>query len=365
MLLDYARLESIVANQKPYRGTENKYPLEDRKRAYKAFYQEELDGEKIFIITYGVEWIQRFITKDEYDALKLKTKRAYVDGGAVINSSLTQSSPKYYVYDKPPNKIGIMRPDNTFEFTGSIKYGMGQSIRAFISIALFKHGIYVFNSKKHGGAMVSYSGMNRYPGYKHPVFKGLRINIDTGEAITKYEVHRKVVIRKKVNEMNKPYISALKSAEVIISSMTKDTMLSLLKEVISDNNDNYINKSSGMNISIDLGPIIEEEKKLIYNVIDNPVDSLLVLMYFWNESYNYRQMIADEFRANNWTYRRYDHIKEIKKTIKQLKKKLCLSNEATVMEEIVYQAGEDYPSSEWGITVRIDGVGVEQYNHNY
>jgi len=60
---NYERLTKITENQKPYRGSDNRFPLERRARNEKYFLVEMENGEKVYDVVYGKKYHHDVISK--------------------------------------------------------------------------------------------------------------------------------------------------------------------------------------------------------------------------------------------------------------------------------------------------------------
>jgi len=109
--LNYKRLDGIANSISPYRGSLNRFPIGDRRHNTKYFLVEEEDKERVFNIVHGQRWTHVSLTKEEYEEHEKQGSprlNKYQDG---------DGSWTYYKYEVSPNILGIVRPDNTFEFT--------------------------------------------------------------------------------------------------------------------------------------------------------------------------------------------------------------------------------------------------------
>jgi len=142
--LSYERLEHIAKTNKPYRGTTNEFPLTKRAHSYKRFFREtDAKGEAYFRIIYGYKYVDRYITKTEYDTMQAKGLYVRVETQA-------DNSVKYIVWDRNWDEIGIVRKDNTFELTAT---NMHQGTRYFISSMFNNYMGEVLSSIRHGGVI--------------------------------------------------------------------------------------------------------------------------------------------------------------------------------------------------------------------
>jgi hypothetical protein len=137
--LNYTRLNSISNSVSPYRGSVNRFPIGSRRHNTKYFLVREEDGQRVFDIVHGQRWKHITLTKTEHDNLAKQGSpklRSYQHGDGTW---------EYYTYEVSPNILGVVRPDNTFEFT-STSYGQGD--RGILST--YGHGELSTNSRMGG-----------------------------------------------------------------------------------------------------------------------------------------------------------------------------------------------------------------------
>ena len=124
----------------------------------------------------------------------------------------------FHIHDSV--ELGIMRPDNTFEFTNNVWISNLNSLNWYF----LGRGKWITQSKAHGGVILKWVGSKNIT----PVFKSLRINLETGELheSSKYVVHCKTPDRKQMNEKMKPYEEKLTLAKTFLKAMPIDVFLS-------------------------------------------------------------------------------------------------------------------------------------------
>ena len=192
--ISYESLANTVKNNKPYRGSGNAYQLGDRTYSARHFRALE-DGS--FSIWYSH---REMIDKLESGELK--------EG--------------WYVGKKP---LGIVHPDNSFEFTEV--NGLHQGENTLLSELL---GVYIHQVKNMGGAIMSNMGEN------YPIFTGLRINLETKKPITEFTVVQPTLNRKKSNAIMKQYKEFLDVYPVYIKAMNDRAAIEVIKDLHDQSN---------------------------------------------------------------------------------------------------------------------------------
>ena len=187
--ISYESLANQVKNSKPYRGSGNAYPLGYRE--YSARHFRALDDGSFSI------W---YMHREILDA---------VIKGEEVNAWYT---------DKKP--LGIVRPDNSFEFT--TQNGLHQGENTLLSELL---GVYIHQVKDKGGAVMS-TGDGEYP-----IFTGLRFDIETKKPLTQFEVVQPTLNRKRSNEHMKKYKEFLDVYPMFIKAMNDKTAVGVIKDL--------------------------------------------------------------------------------------------------------------------------------------
>lgn len=332
--LTWNRLTDITISAKPYRGTTNRYPIGDRRHNHKDFVVEERNGEKVYVIRYGYTWKEHQHTKEEFDASP-STIHQRGNGADVI----------YVSYTRLPNEMGIVRSDNTFEFTSKY-YGQGENQ----ILSNWSRG-WFFRSSRHGGMVYRERGV----GVFHPVFQGLRIECDTmmPHKDSEYTVVGKRVSRKDAKEFLTRYTDFYKVNEVMLKAMDWKNFMETSIDVLD---------SVGItrqNWSLDS----LEKKKLVdfaeENLLQAPLDAGIAYALAHDVQNLYSRVRA--FDGNGSSY--YNREVELDVVFANLKRKLnkeLYRANPSVMKRTDYEPYKEYPASEWGVDVYVNGVEVEQ-----
>ena len=195
--INYESLANQVKNSKPYRNSGNAYPLGYRE--YSARHFRALDDGSFSI------W---YMHRESSDA---------VIRGDEINA---------WYKDKKP--LGVVRPDNSFEFT--TENGMHQGENTLLSELL---GVYIHQVKDKGGAVMS-TGDGEYP-----IFTGLRFDIGTKKPLTQFTVVQPTLNRKRSNEHMKQYKEFLDVYPMFIKAMNDKAALNVIKDLYDQYNKFY------------------------------------------------------------------------------------------------------------------------------
>ena len=343
--LDWNRLTEITKNVKPYRNSSNRYPVADRRHNTKCFYVKEIDGEIVYEITYGYKYLEHFHTKEEYLEDKKKAK-------PIISCRdwETDESRKYCTYTTTPNVLGVVRSDNTFEFTGKY-YGQGHNS----VISQWSRGCF-FNSSRHGGFVYYDRSMDIF----HPIFKGMRLHIDTmmPHESSIYQVTGKRVSRKDAKQFLKKYEDFYKINEVMFKTIDMKIVLDTTIDVIhslaeKDEVENYYFSQTSTKRMIEWAD---------NNINIAPLDSALAYALAYDISrlgYITRAYINSMKYGRNTGYQ-IEPISLYGNLKRRLNKELYRRHNE-VMKPIEHTMGKMYPPSEWGLTITVNGKEVEQY----
>jgi hypothetical protein len=197
--ISYESLANQVKNSKPYRNSGNAYPLGYRE--YSARHFRALDDGSFSI------W---YMHRESSDA---------VIRGDEINA---------WYKDKKP--LGVVRPDNSFEFT--TENGMHQGENTLLSELL---GVYIHQVKDKGGAVMTVtSGVSEYP-----IFTGLRFDIGTKKPLTQFTVVQPTLNRKRSNEHMKQYKEFLDVYPMFIKAMNDKAALEVIRDLYNQYNKFY------------------------------------------------------------------------------------------------------------------------------
>lgn len=337
---NYTRLNSIANSVTPYRGTLNRFPIANRRENTKYFLVGEDNGERVFNIVYGTRNMHVNLTKEEYDlAAKQGDGRVFEYQG------------NYSRYEPVPNILGVVRPDNTFEFTSENGYGQGN--RYFLSS--FSHGYYTTDSRR-GGVIWKMPRVGRML----PIFKGLRVGCDTMQPTKEFTLIGKKVNRKVGKDTLAHYENFYKVAEVMVKAMDYATFMSAAYEVLKDHE--MVNEDK--RFSYYMEPREEEHYRVKAEslTMDAPFDALVLYSMLFDTNsmrWNMRRYMDDGLVARY--SRNDDHPHMMFINMKRKLNKEIYKQNADVFKPVEYKMGEVFPPSEWGYTIMVDGQEVMQY----
>jgi len=337
--LNYDRLNAISLKEtNHYRGDKTRFPIGKRKQSNRCFYVREENGEKVFEITYGQRWSTKEVTKEEYEANKSSNidVREYAED--------TSTGMKYVQYDTKPNVVGVVRPDNTFEFNKD-EYHQGE--RGVLS--QWSHG-WFYNDSRRGG-MVYKNGTKM-----HPIWKGMRMDCNTMMPTQEYQVFTRQVDRKASKALTAPYKDFLLTTETMLKAMSWPTFIDMAAEIHTQYMPETGEIHSG-NAYRKYGPIAERVKH------EAPLDAAVLFML---------QLGVGELQ---WDLRRYMENKDVRTSrgdetpeelFVQMKRginKVLYRAHKEVFKTVEHTAGERYPAGDWGVGVIVDGKQAEQYGY--
>ena len=336
--INYKRLDSISNSVSPYRGSLNRFPIGNRRQNNKYFLVGEEGGERVFNIVHGQHWKSVQLTKQEHEALAKEGSprlNKYQDGDGTWS---------YYKYEVLPNILGVVRPDNTFEFTGS-SYGQGdRGVMSSWSYGWFstesRRGGMIWSSRTNAGTRIM------------PIYHGMRIDCETMQPIKPITVIGRKVDRKVGKDLLVGYVDFYTTTEVMTKAMNYDVFVRTMVEVV---NEHIGVIDSNTNWSVFTG-------KADTLVNSAPLDAAMLYIYAWdvgNMRWNLRRFTDTQysgFSAHEDTP--HDMFLNLKR---KLNKEIYKQNEQ-VFKKVEYTNQEMYPPSEWGYTIMVDGVEVKQYD---
>ena len=343
--LEYDRLLGITKNQKAIRGTTNKFPIGKRSHYTKYFLVDELDGEQIFRINYGTRGKEILCSKEECMENLANPNLNYHE-----KTWETDESKRYCRYIYEPNEFGIVRTDNTFEFTNPRGFGQGDNQ----IMSGWSYGVF-FMSSRHGGMVYSKHNGDRANKQFHPIFRGMRINCDTMQPheSSEYQVMGKRVNRAEGKVFLKGYEDFYKVNEVMLKAMDwknfMDTGVEVTKPLIKHLEYYAIDPD-------DKTQLLEFANK---NLNEAPLDSCLAFAVAYDINSMW-QRVRGWNTPNNWYSSEQDLPTMFNNIKRRLNKELYRAN-PSVMKKVPYIMGEYFPPSEWGIDITVNGVEVEQY----
>jgi hypothetical protein len=289
----------------------------------------EEDGEKVFNVVYGDRYVRKNITKEEHDEY-------LAQGKAAGHSS---ASDEYYTWDRAPNFMGVVRSDNSYEFTGS---GYAQGEHYFLSSC--SQGF--FNTDSRRGGMLYRHGEKMYP-----IYRGMRVDCNTMLPLEEIEIVGKAVNRKEGKDLLKRYEDFYKICEVMCKSMDG---LTFEQTATSISNEYKPIERDGWDWMRDTEITFMLADSLIHQA---PFDAL-VLYALALDVHGMRWIVRN---GGNHPY--HSDVKPMgafDATKRKLNKHLYMQNE-DVFKPVYYKMGEHLPASEWGYTITVGGIEVEQY----
>ena len=353
--LDYGRLTRVTEGGPAYRTSirndiKNRYPIENRNHVHKMFIPEDLNGERVYHIYYGVSYrVEERIGEPNKEERNMWTKD---------NSKEGLIADRYWKYKRTPNKVGIVYPDNSFEFTAD--GGLGQGLRQMFSGGWFSNSTWVSTEVNRGGAVMytgSWEPKHENGVYSrvwsihnwHPIFKGLRINIkdNTVHHSCNYEVRTYKSIRSETKKLFDEYRTDLETAKLIINSMGKDNFLEDVKEAYTTGN--YT--------------IEDTYNDTIHGNFKSPVEMLTALCIAYAHKYRGNLLHVARSDDRGWYYNSLDINAIMTRVIEVFKEDLIFTNKTIAMEEVVHKVGVRYPSTKWGVIVSCNGNIVSQYTN--
>lgn len=313
--INYHNLSSTVKYQAPYRDSGNAYPLGDRKYSARHFRKED-DGS--FSIWYS--------NREKTDQF--------------VTGTTPESEKRHENYMKNC-RLGLVRPDNSFEFVASL-YEQGENM--MLSEGLAGH---LYNDVTKGGLMLTKGK------YTHPVFQGLRVDCSSGKAVTDYKIFRQILDRKKANEYMKRYAEFLRVGPVMYQTMTDRGLSEVYDDLYAEYGENGFARLG----NAEAMRMVKEGKY---------VDAVCVFGMHrqWGVVYDTRQRAA--LKANGEPlpdnlFKLYPRVKEM--TLKRVKdnfRDIAVAEDKSLFEYEELEAGHAPPSSKWEYKITVNGEPVNR-----
>lgn len=349
MRINYDSLTKIVASQKPYRGRPNHYPTHGnsyRRHSHKFFKPDVINSDIVYRINYGNTWNRINCTEDEAKLLeKLGKQVQYTDDfvfNEVTQKHETTGKREYFYYEVVPSELGIVHSDNTFEFTH--ESNLGQGARYYLNDYCFDY-TRVYTDCRKGGVILD---------HKYPLFKGLRINLDTMRPAENQELElfKTVVNRSAAKELYAPYKEMLSVSKVMFSQMSDEVFTASLKDVLNDHKivwewddeEGHNRKfTSGKDI-VKIADKLREEGSYF--------DSAMLYGYGYDlNGVTWRVRHGWGYHSNKTAFMNMD--KSLRKIIYQHRKPFDLI-------PIEFGSGS---TSQWGFAIKHNGLFVSQYRY--
>lgn len=340
--LSYKRLTTATNSVPHYRGNKDRFPLASRRENTKYFLVRDEDGQRVFDIVYGQRFHSFDLTKEEYETLEAQGHKhihkyqKYDGKGKHVPDEFD-----YRRYERNPNIVGTVRPDNTFEFNQR-NYHQGE--RRFLS--QFSRGWFTTDSRR-GGLVYTEGGRS---GTFHPIYQGMKVDTETMKPSVPYEIVAHHVDRKKSKALVAKYEHFYKVSEVMLKNMTMNMVMDTAKEVV----DGIWKEDGGTQMYRSDETYFAEAEKLIDVA---PLDAFVLYCVALNVG-----RVAYQMRWTNTTglneTSAYD---ELFVTLKRRLNKEIYKAHRDIFKEVQHESGKRYPSCDWGVKVIVSGKEMEQY----
>lgn len=317
--ISYDRLMQRVKTDRPYKDSGNAYPLGDRRYSDRHF-RHEADG------TFTIWYADREIVDNKYDRNNDK------------QSILAQN--KHY-YDK--RMIGRVHPDNSFEFTVETS----QSENMLLTEAL---GAWVHHEKAKGGTVFEKRKVANSGKYIHPVFKGLRIDCDTGEAVTPYSVFLPVVNRRAANEVMSQYQDFITIFGTMIDSMDDRGIWEVFADLYTYEGGGEKDKWRSLGMGT-VKRLVDEKKYVDAGCLFTLLSKTSHMRWRIEWEMDRETQSSNRSLSFNWK-------SQAKKDVSTSFRKMILKQHPEVFTFKELEAGDPLPASQWGIEVRVDNQPV-------
>lgn len=341
--LSYDRLNKIsLMKNNHYRGDETRFPTGSRKQNNKCFYVREENGERVFDIVYGNYWETHNLTKEEYDSLAASGYRPDLLRAYTPSTTNTAGEKEYIRYEPKPRVLGVVRPDNTFEFNRERYY---QGERGIMSQWCYG---YLYNDSRRGGMVYTQSNQ-----IMHPIWKGMRVNCATMKPTQEYQVFTRQVNRKASKVLTASYKDFIKINDTMFKAMNWQTFIGMAVDV---------RKQYGPEIKpSDRRGAYENYATLAESVKDTaPMDAAVLFMLKMDIGqlhwHIHRSMNGDIYNPDIQPTKLFEEVKC------GLNKMLYRAN-TDVFKRVEQPAGKRYPAGDWGVEVIVDGKKVKQYGY--
>ena len=205
--VNYAKLLHKTQTEKPYAGSSNAWPIGSRDYSARHFRMRE---DKSFDCFY--------------------TNRTGLDEIEKGNKKIHQWG---------DNKFCTIHPDNTMSFENNTSHQSHNLIlRSMLSDM-------VYHEKARGGTIIRDAKAHReQPLYMHPMFKGLKIDLESHMSVESYVVNVRKLDKKMSKEYLAPYQDFKKIAIVLVDPMSDEGIHEVLADLRKEFNKNlneYIN----------------------------------------------------------------------------------------------------------------------------
>jgi hypothetical protein len=331
-MMNYKWFEKRVTEVPHYRGTPNRHPLGARSQTRYYFLKDVEEGQTVFDVCYDYRWNSRKLTPEE--AVDAKAKGIHVH----------EYNNEQWVYDKRYNPVVRVRPDDSVEF---VKAEYHQGDRMFLDKT--NYGVF-FNDSRRGGVVYANSHRKAERSRMLPIFQGLRVTPDM-KPITEFDVTLLSVDRKKSKGLIKEYEHFFKVSETMLMGMTdKNVFAQMVKEIVKDHSDKIEFKPNNK--------FIKDHAVSIMNT--SPLDAFVI--FAWYHDVSYVRYMASEGRPPSW--RDGLQFEQMFNAAKRYISKDLYRANPDIFVERVFTAGEVYPQTDWGVTIRVGEEIVNQCGYS-
>lgn len=226
-----------------------------------------------------------------------------------------------------------IHPDNSFEVINFSGQGdnmfMSQAVRGYIHQDGTRKGVVFYNNTK-----------------MHPIFKGLRIDLRTGDAVTPYQFHKRDIDKKKANELLKEFVEFQQMAMKFIEPMTPMGILEVFKDLYDQTGSlDWLNEEMFVQL-------VRERKYVDAAVVFSIAGTghhyhsyrhMLDRIFKSDESEREMRMITHAFDSHYKTIL----ASRIKEDIRDIVLMGC--EDASILKEL--KVGDKFPSSKWGYSI--------------
>jgi len=321
--LNYARLKRISLTEKPYRGSTNRFPTLARRQNNKYFFAEEENGETVFRIMYGWSYAREPIAPEDVAELRKAGKSLSIDGDTGQN----------FLWVHKPFEVGMVRSDNTFEFTASEYH---QGARQFLSDV---SSGYFHNDSRRGG-MVFSSGPRL--GF-YPIHHRMRVDTTFMKPTKDITIIGKTVDRKVSKKLMAKHEDFYMVTETMCKAMTLESWLDIAKTI-------YLEHEVEHKLPKEILILAEAMKSSV------PLDAMVLYAFGLDQDFRWRIK-----NPTSW-----HHHKSAIDTFNSMKARLNMQiykENKDTFKTMTFEMGKVYPPSAWGYTLMVDGVEVEQYGY--
>lgn len=333
----YEALLEQTRKELPYRGTHNRFPVGSRKQSNKYFLTDERDGESIARVIYGERRQYNVISKEMHDHLRGKINANVIERGS-------PEERVYYRIDTVPNELGIVREDNTFEFTA---HHLNQGENNILS--KWSYG-YFNTSARHGG--VVHSGLRVF----HPVWQGARFSMDdNGKSYKPYQVFGLAVKRKEAKDHFKSYEKFFTVAKTMALAMEWESFRSTAIEVINE----HITGFDWENMHSWFDPKRQEDFLAAGKSLQDTAPLDAYILHVCGYSYNILNRVKTG--KNYYGWEADSTMDKVYLGFHRRVTRDIYKASPELFKEVEYEAGKGFPANNWGIKVIVDGQQVKQY----